>query len=362
MDENEKSWFERIYGPTWRSIKDPETYKGLLDLSSYGDVVDAPGAGEGLEELYNYIGGPSAEDLSDLASSYEGMDYKYPKMAWDAGAFGVNTVKDILQFVPDMGTDALQTGWARTPTWMGGGGQNLLSTDAKLQKDAWLHDKLGRFSWYDAESNPYTNPELKNYYEKLAGDSASKYFTTFEDKGGWLTEEKDKKIWDAVDKKLNWDDWVEEDPYRSYDEYKKTQNLLWNEEFMKQHGDKFYDYFWDDVDRSLMEHHGIGADKGAISNFEFGIGKGDLGGYASMGQPLLPYFTPEKDVLYDAHKVTELAGGPGIIKGALKTGRKLFPKKSVRSEGIMDNVKRLEGPAKSKYDWAEQWFRDRGAL
>jgi len=53
MAENEKSWLERTYGPTWRSIKDPETYKSLLDLSSYGDVIDAPGAGEGLETLWS---------------------------------------------------------------------------------------------------------------------------------------------------------------------------------------------------------------------------------------------------------------------------------------------------------------------
>jgi hypothetical protein len=31
-------------------------------------------------------------------------------------------------------------------------------------------------------------------------------------------------------------------------------------------------------------------------------------------------------------------------------------------EGIMDNVRRLEGPGKSRYDWAEEWLRDRGAL
>jgi len=362
MDENEKSWFERIYGPTWRDLKDPETYKSLLDLSSYGDVIDAPGAGEGLEKLYNLIGGPSAEDLSDLASSYEGMDYKYPKMAWDAAAFGINSLKDIFQFVPDMGIDALQTGWARTPTWMGGGGQNLLSTDQKLRKDAWLHDKLGRFSWYDAESNPYTNPELMDKYYNSAADAAAKHFFTHEDKGGFMNEKKAGEIWDVVEEKLPWAKWVRENPNTDPEVFKELEDQLFMAEFDKRYGDQWNEFVETDVDRSLMEHHEIGTDKGALSNFEFGIGEGDLGGYASMGQPLLPYFTPEKDVLYDAHKITEIAGGPGIIKGVLKTGRKLFPKQSLRSEGIMDNVRRLEGPGKSKYDWAEQWLRDRGAL
>ena len=343
MDENEKSW--------------------LNYLAEMGDVGwGVPGAGEGLEELYNFIGGPSEEDLSDLASSYEGMDYKYPKMAYDTTAFGINTLKDIFQFPLDMGIDALQTGWARTPTWMGGGGQDLLSTDAKLRKDAWLHDKLGRFSWYDAESNPYTNPELIGGYYKDASDAAAKHFFTHEDKGGFMNEKKAGEIWDVVEEKLPWSKWIRENPNADPEEFRKLEDQLFMAEFDKRYGDKWNEFVETDVDRSLMEYHGIGADKGAISNFEFGIGDSDLGGYASLGQPLLPYFTPEKDVLYDAHKITEIAGGPGIVKGGLKAGRKLFPKQSLRSEGIMDNVRRLEGPGKSRYDWAEEWLRDRGAL
>ena len=48
--EEEKGFFERVYGPTIESLKDPETYTSLLDLSSYGDLYQREA--EGLEFFF----------------------------------------------------------------------------------------------------------------------------------------------------------------------------------------------------------------------------------------------------------------------------------------------------------------------
>ena len=43
--------------------------------------------------------------------------------------------------------------------------------------------------------------------------------------------------------KLNWDDWVDEDPYRSYDDFRNTQDQLWNAELYKQNFDEWNNYY-----------------------------------------------------------------------------------------------------------------------
>ena len=121
MAKEEKSWFEKIYGPTWRDLKDPETYKFWKQDPDYPlfDVgTGVPGGAEGIEKIYDYLGGPSGEDLKYLYGTYgeQGEDREWyeglkdPEIYWDATKFSGNVIKDIAQFVPDILLDTGQAG------------------------------------------------------------------------------------------------------------------------------------------------------------------------------------------------------------------------------------------------------------
>jgi len=372
MDENEKSWFERIYGPTWRSIKDPETYKSLLDLSSYGDVIDAPGAGEGLEELYDFLGGPSRKEWKKLYEGYDDNWTKYPKMAYDAGAFGVNTVKDVLQFIPDVATDTLQYLAAdKGDGWFPG-----LSQEQKYKLDAWAPFGLPSVYTDEQGGNPYRDPSIFNKYFTEAGNKAEKHFFTHEDKGGFMNEKKAGEMWDVVEEKLPWAKWVRENPNTDPEVFRKLEDRLFMTEFNKRYGDQWQEFVETDVDRSLMEDYGIGADKSLLfgdegSAYEFGM-FGDkkipftdqkIGGYAWEGEGLLPYFNKEKQTIQDAHVLSDIVGSLG-----LRSPLKWLAKQTSTGapEGIMKNMDRIEefkipetwrkGNSRIKPDWQEGIF------
>jgi hypothetical protein len=127
-------------------------------------------------------------------------------------------------------------------------------------------------------------------------------------------------------------------------------------EFDKRYGDKWDEFVETDVDRTLMEEHEIGSDKGYLTS------KFDMWDYGYEGNPLFKYSTPEaEDALGIAQIIPEIFMGTGLLKQGLRIPKWM---KGMRGadEGIMDNVRRLEGPGKSRYDWAEEWLRDRGAL
>ena len=188
-------------------------------------------------------------------------------------------------------------------------GKPLLPKEMKMRLDAWEGNPFrGTFYGPGQGGNPYDNPELMQYYEKLAGDNAYKYFTTPESQGGWLTEEKNKKIWDEVDKKLNWDDWVDEDPYRSYDDFRNTQDQLWNAELYKQNFDEWNNYYNTDLDRTLMEKHVIGLDKSAFKDWDWSEGE--------LPESMVGYNTDKDKFLRQMEIVPELAADYFIFKGA----------------------------------------------
>ena len=229
--------------------------KGFHDAQhAVGDWISkVPTKASALWHSYNYLDNPAWSRTKDAAKIL-------PNAAYDAAKFAV-----------DIGADIGQAGIASLPTWMGGEGLDMLSTDQKLRTSAWLDDKLGRFSWYDTESNPYANPELMEGYYGDAVDAASEHFFTHEDKGGFMNEKKAGEIWVVVEEKLPWSKWIRENPNADPEEFRKLEDQLFMAEFDKRYGDKWNEFVETDLDRSLMEYHGIGADKGAISNFEFGI-------------------------------------------------------------------------------------------
>ena len=192
-------------------------------------------------------------------------------------------------------------------------GKPFLPKEMKMRLDAWEGNPFrGTFYGPDQGGNPYANPQLMQYYEKLAGDNAYKYITTPESEGGWLNKKKNKKIWDAVDKKLNWDDWVDENPYRSYDDFKNTQNQLWHAELYKQTGDEWDNYYNSDLDRTLMERHGIGLSS-AFKDWDWSEGE--------LPESMFGYNTDKDKFLRQMEIVPELAADYLITKGALTASK-----------------------------------------
>jgi len=102
--EEEKGFFERVYGPTIESLKDPETYTRLLDPSSYGDLYQREA--EGLESLYNFLGGPDRESLAQTYGTYgdtKSEIFTNPDFYKDQGRFVGNTLYDLGQFYGGLG-------------------------------------------------------------------------------------------------------------------------------------------------------------------------------------------------------------------------------------------------------------------
>ena len=171
-----------------------------------------------------------------------------------------------------------------------------------------------------------------------------------------MNEKKAGQLWDAVEKKLPWAEWARENPNTPYEKFEELEEQLFMAEFNKRYGDKWDEFVDTDVDRTLMEEHGIGSDKGYLTS------KFDTWDYGYEGNPLFKYSTPEaEDALGIAQIIPELFMGTGLIKQGLRIPKWM---KGMRGadEGIMDNVRRLEGPGKSSFDWAEEWLRNRGAL
>ena len=349
-DKKEKPWYERAWDWRTENIIEPQ-YKHLPEW------VPKP------SEAYDYLGGPSQEDLKKLSEGYDDNWTKYPKGILDALSFTGNTIKDFAQFIPDVATDTLQYLAAdKGDGWFPG-----LSQEQKYRLDAWAPFGISKPSIYTKEQggNPYRDPSIFKKYYKQAGDKAEKHFFTNEDKGGFMNDKKNEQIWKAVKRELPWESWALENPEGEIEDFKEMENKLWHKEFALRYGKNWDDFVEKDVDRSLMEDYGIGADKSALSDsYEFGFGGGDwkipftdhdVGGYAWDKKPLFPYFNKEKDIIYDAHILSDIFAGPGLTKQAVKQGRKLFSKRPVR-DGIMSNRKQIEGP---KFKFAED-FVNRG--
>ena len=315
--------------------------------------------GTGLQLAYNYLGGPSREEWTKLYEGYDDNWTKYPKMAYDTGAFGVNTVKDVAQFIPDVATDTFQYLAAdKGDGWFPG-----LSQEQKYRLDAWAPFGLPSIYTKEQGGNPYRDPSIFNKYYKQAGNKAEKHFFAHEDKGGFMNDKKNEQIWKAVERELPWESWALENPEGDIEDFKEMESKLWHKEFALRYGKNWEDFVETDVDRSLMEDYGIGADKSLLygdedSAYEFGM-FGDkkipftdqkIGGYAWEGEGLLPYFNKEKQTIQDAHVLSDL-----IASFGLRSPLKWLAKKTGKegSEGIMKNLDRIE-----EFKVPERWRRN----
>ena len=369
MDENEKSWFEQVYGPTWRSLKDPETYKELLDLSSYGDAFGVPGAGEGLEE---YV-----EDYA--APWWQSYDDDTPRLGGVTTQGKIDRAKDLLidmpahgimkgaEWVHDFATQGGEALWNyKTPFT----GRPLFTNEQKYKWDAAGWNPLGNY-YVDEQGNvdnPYINPvydkqgNIKGYnnqsYLKMKADSERRAVKEFNEK--IFTPEVEKKLLSEVDKAMPFSAWSRKNKHRPQSEYYNDKQDYYEQLISDRYDDKFGDLYIKNMDRSFMENYGIGytddegrrvGDKGAFSDWD----------WEDEWKPphsMFGYNADDKRFLKHMENVPAFAADWYLTGGALTAGRqaikqgaKLFRRHP--TEGIKGAL-RIED--KNKYRQAEEWL------
>ena len=309
--------------------------------------------GTGLQTIYNVLGGPSWEETKDLYGTYD-EGYKDPELYKDIGKFSANTLKDIVQFFPDV---ALNLGKVGIAGLVDGKDRPVISTKGKYLRDAFFHNTLGDLSWYDWESNPYTNPEIQEELKQQSGDYADAYV-----RDNVVTESGEKKARAAANKKITWNKWIKDNPnvpegeggYEKYmDDFYEARDNKFFEELWNTYGSK-----WDEIEKEkyddlLRVNYGIGADESRWSEFELGKNFD----YAWEGKPLFDYDPRRAETFEKAHGISDLVGGFGLAKVPSKIGRRLFKGSKRADEGIM-GVKRIEDA--DKYRYAEEWLRTGG--
>jgi len=340
--------------------------------------------GTGLQLAYNILGGPSTEEWKDLYGTYgeQGPDREWyeglkdPEIYQDAGRFSANTIKDILQFFPDMVADVGQAGISRlaqtelyNPLSQEGMERNtlipgidfpdLLEPEWKYQGDAlltdWLGEKLGTDVPTIMKDNPFENAGDNPIMDEINAKAQKETDDYFFEKNGFMTDKK----WDDIYKKAaeqmpEYSEWAWDNPAADAEEYDEKFADIVSQEWDNRYADQWADHFEKSTKGQLLGKYNIGGKKtNPLREFEFGFD------YASMGKPLFKYDPRRAETFEKAHRISEIAGGAGLFRPAIKTAsrlaKKIRPSKSA-DEGIMRNAERLED---KRFDWAKRWMRDR---
>ena len=324
------------------------------DPSIWEIGIGVPGAQEGIETLFEDYAAP-------WWRSYDELENPAWSRTKDAAKFGINTLWDAAKFTGDVGWDVLQALDAAEPKWLGGQGRPTVSTKGKYLTDAFLQNTVGFPSAYKDNANPYTNPEIQAELTKQSESYADAYV-----RDNVVTESGEKKARAAANKKITWNKWIKDNPnvqegeggYEKYmDDFYEARDNKFFEELWNTYGSK-----WDEIEKEkyddlLRVNYGIGADESSFSEFELLKDESGKYAYAWDENPLLEYETPREDILYDAHMLSDLLVGPGVVKAPFSLGRRLFKGSKRADEGIM-GVKRIEDA--DKYRYAEEWLRTGG--
>jgi len=293
-----------------------------------------PGAGEGIETLIEDYIVPTWKSYDELENPYLSRTadaFKIlPNAAYDAGKFLVDVGADFGQ----AGIEGIKSIYNKDP---------LLSTEQGLRKDAFLHKMLGDFSWYNPKDNPFANEKLMRKYRNEAGDRAWDYILKPEDEGGFMDNKKVNQIWNAVDRKVPWEEWATENPSGDIEDFKQLQWDAFVDETSLRYGNNITDYMNKDIDRSLLLEHGIGSDKGGLGQM---VDQFDLMDYGMEGNPLFKYSTPlAQKNLGIGQLIPEIFMGYGLAKPAIRQVGKIpqyIREARDMRKGIMKNKDRYK--------------------
>ena len=336
--------------------------------------------GTGLQLLYSALGGPSWEETKDLYGTYgeQGPDREWyeglkdPEIYKDVGRFSANTLKDIIQFFPDVAADIGQAGisqLAQTELYNPFSKKELKERGAtlipgidfpdiyepewKYQADALQSELLGTPTLI--EDNPFRDQGENVDMRRIESKAEKEVDDYFFGKDGFWNEEKANEIGRLTDQAFSWEDWAAENPNTNPKEYDDEWDKEYDRQWSNRYGKMYEDMFQKSKEGLLLGKYNIGGGKTSpLREFEFGFD------YASMGDPLFKYDPRRAETFEKAHGISELVGGAGLVKPAIKTAsrlaKKIRPSKRA-DEGIMRNTERLED---KRFDWAKDWMRQYG--
>ena len=382
---DEKSWFERA--KEWRRKNIAEPVRSTDIGRAWGELGDRY-IGDPLDYLFGGDKGAKG-DIKEWAQDapvkwWQSYDDDTPRWGGTTTQGKLDRAKDFFidmpahgivnaaQWLKDLGTQGFEVIENLEPTWLGGEGRPLLTKEQKYKLDAWEGNPFGNY-YVDEEGNvdnPYINPvydeqgNIKGYnnqaYLRMKADSERRAQKEFNEK--IFTPEVEKKLLAEVDKAITWEDWRtdKKNKKRHFSEFHKDKQDYYEQLISERYDDDFQKIWLEDMDRSFMENYQIGytddegrrvGDKGAFSDWDWS---------EDQWRPphsMFGYNTDDKRFLRQMEIIPELAADWLLWKGVGKGAKSL--KQEPMGKGVMENVKRIEGPG-SRFDWAEEWLRQRG--
>ena len=331
--EEEKGFFERVYGPTIESLKDPETYTRLLDPSSYGDLYQREA--EGLESLYNFLGGPDRESLAQTYGTYgdtKSEIFTNPDFYKDQGRFVGNTLYDLGQFYGGLGKGMFERlgnidfynpfteEGARKNTLIPGVDlPDFMTPYGRYAMDAGITGFLGAPSIIKDNPLAAEDSYLMDSMEQNASMQAGKYANDM------LTDDVYSNIANQSYAELPYEEWIKTNRNTNPEKYDEQVDEIFQNKVNNFFNENFQPVFQQSVKDQMMNRFGINMDDQVFSE-EGGLrslNENYRTQYdASEGRPRFDYETIFPQAYYDLSDMAEvpldIASTAGIIKYAPK--------------------------------------------
>ena len=333
--EEEKGFFERVYGPTIESLKDPETYTRLLDPSSYGDLYQREA--EGLEFLYDFLGGPDRESLAQTYGYYGDSPsevFLNPDFYKDQGRFIGNTVYDLGQFYGGLGKGMLERignaefynpfteeGARRNTLIPGVDLPDFMTPYGRYAMDAGITGLLGVDSFIKDNPLAAEDSYLMESMQMNADAQANKYVEDMMDDDFF------SRLSNQSYSELSFDDWAKNNRNVNPEKYHDDVNDIFQNKLNNFYMKNYQPFYERSLKDQMMNRFGINMDDQMFSE-EGGLrslNENYRTEYdASQGRPRFDYETPFPQAYYDLSDMAEIPLDIVTGVGAVKYGPKLL--------------------------------------
>lgn len=333
--EEEKGFFERVYGPTIESLKDPETYTRLLDPSSYGDLYQREA--EGLESLYNFLGGPDRESLAQTYGTYgdtKSEIFTNPDFYKDQGRFVGNTLYDLGQFYGGLGKGMFERlgnidfynpfteeGARRNTLIPGVDLPDFMTPYGRYAMDAGITGFLGSPSFIKDNPLAAEDSYLMDSMQQNASMQAGKYANDM------LTDDVYSNIANESYAELPYEEWIKTNRNTNPEKYDDQIDEIFQNKVNNFFNENFQPVFQQSVNDQMMNRFGINMDDQIFSE-EGGLrslNENYRTQYdASEGRPRFDYETIFPQAYYDLSDMAEVPLDIASTAGIIKYGPKLL--------------------------------------
>ena len=333
--EEEKGFFERVYGPTIESLKDPETYTRLLDPSSYGDLYQREA--EGLESLYNFLGGPDRESLAQTYGTYgdtKSEIFTNPDFYKDQGRFVGNTLYDLGQFYGGLGKGMFERlgnidfynpfteeGARRNTLIPGVDLPDFMTPYGKYAMDAGITGFLGVPSFIKDNPLAAEDSYLMDSMQQNASMQAGKYANDM------LTDDVYSNFANESYAELPYEEWIKTNRNTNPEKYDDQIDEIFQNKVNNFFNENFQPVFQQSVNDQMMNRFGINMDDQVFSE-EGGLrslNENYRTQYdASEGRPRFDYETIFPQAYYDLSDMAEIPLDIASTAGIIKYGPKLL--------------------------------------